>query len=221
MVRYQGRPPLPFNQFALPFRPLKEVVWSVVGATGQTDDKEQTFVLELAASHPNISGVMMDDFFAAGSEEPGDRNMLAASPLDKLSELRSRLTVDRRRLNLWAALYDYQLDKPIDKYLQLLDKVSLWTWDSQNLNGLKNNLERLEKLAPTSGKTLGCYMWDYGKKRPMPLDLMQHQFELGLEWLKTGRIEGIIFLASCICDLELEAVEWTRSWIATVGDQEI
>ena len=36
MVRYQGRPPLPFDQYALPFRALKRVVWSVVGASGET-----------------------------------------------------------------------------------------------------------------------------------------------------------------------------------------
>ena len=31
----------------------------------------------------------------------------------------------------------------------------------------------------------------------------------------------MIFLASCICDLNLEAVEWTREWIASVADEEL
>jgi hypothetical protein len=31
----------------------------------------------------------------------------------------------------------------------------------------------------------------------------------------------MIFLASCLCDLELEAVEWTRDWIAKVGEQQL
>jgi len=50
---------------------------------------------------------------------------------------------------------------------------------------------------------------------------MRHQCELGLQWLKLGRIEGMIFLATKICDLDLEAVEWTRQWMAQVGDQAI
>jgi hypothetical protein len=50
---------------------------------------------------------------------------------------------------------------------------------------------------------------------------MQQQCQLGLEWLRTGRIEGMIFLASCICDLNLEAVEWTRKWIREVGDAKV
>jgi hypothetical protein len=51
----------------------------------------------------------------------------------------------------------------------------------------------------------------------MPLELMQKQCEIGLRWLREGRIEGMIFLASCICDIELETVEWTRRWIAEVA----
>jgi hypothetical protein len=68
---------------------------------------------------------------------------------------------------------------------------------------------------------LGCYLWDYGAKKPMPLELLWHQFQVGLRWLRQGRIEGMIFLASCLCDLELEAVEWTRNWIAQVGDEQL
>jgi len=45
--------------------------------------------------------------------------------------------------------------------------------------------------------------------------------EVGLRWLREGRIEGMIFLASCICDLGLKTVEWTRRWITEVGDQTI
>jgi len=217
MVRYKGRPPLPFDQYAVPFRALKQVVWSVVGASGQTDDKEQAHVLELAARHPNITGLMLDDFF--GSEQPAQGDDPTALPLDRLRDLRSQLTVSGRRLRLWAVLYEHQLEKSLGKYLELLDILTFWTWDSEKLKRLEDNLERLEQITSQCGRVLGCYMWDYGKKKPMPLDLMQHQCELGLRWLQQGRIEGMIFLASCICDLELEAVEWTRDWIAKVGEQ--
>ncbi len=37
--------------------------------------------------------------------------------------------------------------------------------------------------------------------------------------MKEGRLDGMIFLASCTCDLGLEAVEWARQWIARVGDE--
>ena len=74
-------------------------------------------------------------------------------------------------------------------------------------------------MASKPRKVLGCYMWDYGGLQPMPLELMEYQCNLGLKWLKEGRIDGMIFLASCICDLGIDAVEWTRKWIANVRDQ--
>ena len=215
MVRYSGRPTLPFDQYAVPFRSLGQVVWSIVGAQGETDDAERTHVLELAARYPNISGVMMDDFFV--SEKTAKGGALAVLSVDQLRELRNHLSVAGRQLDLWAALYEHQLDQPLAEYLQLLDKVSLWTWDSHKLKDLRDSLERMERLTGSGGIVLGCYLWDYGKKRALPLDLVHYQCELGLEWLKKGRIEGVIFLASCICDLELEAVEWTRNWLAKVA----
>src|SRR5262245_25466454 len=78
MVRYQGRPPLPFDQYAIPFRPLRRVVWSVVGATGQTDADERAHVLELAARHSNVVGLMLDDFFAGSPEHRGQGSEPAA-----------------------------------------------------------------------------------------------------------------------------------------------
>jgi hypothetical protein len=218
MVRYLGRPPLPFDQYALPFRALKRVVWSVVGARGQTDEKERSHVLDLAARHPNITGLMLDDLF--GSEQPAQGGELATLSLSELRDLQTRLSVGGRRLRLWAVVYEHQLERPLSPYMELLDLVSFWTWDSGKLQRLESNLERLEKVAPRSGRVPGCYLWDYGRKKPMPLDLMRHQCELGLQWLRQGRIEGMIFLASCLCDLELEAVEWTRNWIAEVGHKQ-
>jgi hypothetical protein len=215
MVRYQGRPSLPFDQYALPFRALQQVVWSVVGAGGQTDDRERAHVLDLAARHPNITGLMLDDFF--GSEQAVQGDGTPALPTDELRGLRNQRTVAGRRLQLWAVLYEHQLEKQLAPYLELLDVVSFWTWDADKLVGLEGNLARLKEVAPRCARALGCYLWDYGKKKPMPLDWMRHQCEVGQRWLRRGEIEGMIFLASCLCDLELEAVEWTRQWVAQVG----
>ena len=55
----------------------------------------------------------------------------------------------------------------------------------------------------------------------MPVQRMKKQCELGLRWLQEGRIEGMVFLANTVADLDLEAVEWTRKWIADVGDHRL
>ena len=68
-------------------------------------------------------------------------------------------------------------------------------------------------------KVLGLYMYDYGTGKPMPVEAMERQCEAGIRWLRQRRIDGLIFLASCICDLKLDAVDWTRRWIAKVADE--
>lgn len=79
---------------------------------------------------------------------------------------------------------------------------------------LPEDLRRFEALAPAMRKVLGCYLWDYGVCKPMPLGAFQEQYRQGRAWLQDGRIEGMIFLASCICDLDLETVEWLRDQLA-------
>jgi hypothetical protein len=173
-------------------------------------------VLDVAARFPNITGVIMDDFFGAAD----DSSRRVAIPLDTLREVRSSLVVGYRRLDLWGVLYTEQLDEPVLEHLQLCDKVTLWTWRADQLRDLEPNFAQLQRLAPSIGKLLGNYMWDFAAARPMPLDLMQHQCELGLRWLKEGAIEGMIFLGSPICDLGLDAVNWTRQWLVQLGGVE-
>lgn len=116
-------------------------------------------------------------------------------------------------------LYDKQLHLPVSEHLKYCDKLSFWTWKAENLERLEENFAVMERLVPDScAKVLGCYLWDYGAKSPMPVDAMKHQVDFGWRCLREGRIEGIIFLASCVCDLGLESVEWSRRWIADVGE---
>jgi hypothetical protein len=218
MVRYRRESMPPTVQYSVPFRALDQVVWSVVGAGGVHLHEDVDRVLELTGSLPNLTGVMMDDFFRRG-ETVEDVGVLS---LMELRRLRERLSAAERPMHLWVVLYDHQLNLPVQEYLELCDKVTFWTWEAQNLTKLEENFAATEKLIPRScGKVLGCYMWDYGGKTPMPVESMERQCQLGFRWLKEGRIEGMIFLASCICDLDIPAVEWTRGWIAEAGDEQI
>jgi hypothetical protein len=115
----------------------------------------------------------------------------------------------------------HQLSPKILRHIDLCDVVSLWTWRSEDLNRLEQNFAKFRELAPAKRVLLGLYMWDFGTNKPMPVDRMKHQCDLALKWLRAGQIEGMIFLATNICDLKLETVEWTRNWIASVGDEQL
>jgi hypothetical protein len=143
----------------------------------------------------------------------------AALSVGQLQKIRERLVVNGRRLDLGVTLYTYQLDPAIRSHLDYCDVVSLWTWEAKDLRLLQENFAKYKALAPNKRTLLGCYMWDFGTGKPMPIVAMKKQCEFGLARLRDGQIEGMIFLASNICDLDLETVDWTRRWIAEVGDQ--
>ena len=219
MVRYANKPEPPFDQYAMAFEPLKKVVWSIIG-DGSSSGNDLAEVLDLAQRFPNISGAIMDDFFERRNPETGKKELSPYTP-DELSDIRKQLTVSGRKLDLWVVLYNGQLNLPVGEYLKQCDVVTFWTWRSEEIKNLEQNFERAEKLSSSCRKVLGCYMYDYGDGKPMSVSLMEKQCELGLRWLQEGRVEGIIFLASCICDLELEAVEWTRQWIQEAAEESL
>lgn len=218
MVVYDNKPKPPFDKLATSFRPLKRVVWSIVGdSSSDRNNKEPDIeaVTSIAAKFPNISGAMMDDFF-----HPADpQGAVARYSADDIGRFRDRLHGAAHKLDLWVVLYKHDLDLPVQKHLANCDVVTFWTWNASDLTDLPKNFERAEAAAGSARKVLGCYMWDFGTGKPMPLELMKLQCENGLKWLKEGRIDGMIFLSSVICDLDIETVEWTRKWIAEVGDQ--
>jgi hypothetical protein len=177
MVRYKGHPPLPLDQFAVPLQVLRRVVWSAVGAHGQSEKEERSHVLDLASRHTNVTGIMLDDFFV---DKPALEGKTTALSLDELRELRGNLAVCGRQLDLWAVLYEHQLNPNLAPFLELLDVVSLWAWDAQKVLNISKSLGELEALAPSCGKVLGCYMWDYGRKSPIPLEGLKDLCAMGL-----------------------------------------
>jgi hypothetical protein len=220
MVCFGGQPQPPFEQYAKSLRPFKRLVWSVVGDASSTRNDEASdleAVLSLAENYDNVTGGILDDFFY---NEPRD-GKLSRYDLPDLNRFRERLHAAPRPLDLWVVLYDQLLDLPVQEYLAACDGVTFWTWTADQLEHLETNFARAETLIGDKRKMLGCYLWDFGRDRAMPLELMQFQCETGLRWLREGRIDGMIFLASCICDLEIEVVEWTRDWIACVGEIEL
>ncbi len=219
MVCFAGKPePAEFDLYARSFRPLKQVVWSIIGDSSSTRNNEQSDlepVLQLAEQFPNLTGAIMDDFFHAVNEAGACSRVSVA----ELADFRARLHAAARPLDLWVVLYRHDLHLPVQAHLAECDVVTYWTWEPENLIHLAADFQQVEALAPGKRKVLGIYMYDFSRGEAISIDAMEHQCALGLRWLEEGRIEGMIFLASCISDLDLPAVEWTREWIAQVGER--
>lgn len=209
-VRYGKQPVSPFAPIVSDLREF-EVVWSLIGAGGRTNLEEREEILELVNDYEHVTGLIFDDFWSGGPEENGK----VVLSIEQFRELRTRCKKD-----FWSVCYVSELFKPdIQPYLDGFDKHTLWTWDPYHLNTVQDKLERFRKMVPNKPRYMGVYLWDYGRCEPVPLPLLQKQCQAGLEWMKAGELQGMIFLASCLIDLPIDAVKWVKSWIKENGDE--
>jgi hypothetical protein len=247
-IRAFNIPPLPgtleswraktaFEQYAISFQPLDRVVWSVVGSSGEGGMKELPYVLPLAKKFPNFTGVYLDDFIIDAKKQPDGR--VAGRPVllpDELKRARGQMKAVGRPMEVWVTLYTHEINEsrktasptyrgcvpPLASFLDQFDVLTLWTWNSDELRELEENLVALEKIAPKKARiALGLYIWDFHNKKPVPVDLMKHQCDLGLKWLKEGRISDMIFLANTVLDIGLPSAEFSREWIKKHGDEKL
>ena len=157
-----------------------------------------------------------------GPSEKAARNVVPASMTPgQLKVLRERIAVNGRKLPITCVIYTHQISPRILPHVKQVDKVAMWTWRSDDLVNLEANFEKLQQTVHPKPILLGCYLFDYGDNKQMTVERMKRQCELGLKWLHQGKIQGMIFLASNVCDMELPAVDWTRKWIMSVGKQPV
>jgi hypothetical protein len=207
----------PFAQYALALRPFKRVVWSVTGSGGFNKEAETREVLELARNTPNFTGIMLDDFFFSAVKD----GKKACLPVAELARIRQELRNTGKPLDIFATYYTQLLELDLTEYLNLIDVLTLWTWRSGDIPDIDKNLGRLDKAAPKARKMLGCYLYDFPLRKPVPIPAMQQQCETGLRLMREKRIEGMIFLSNTVADLGFDSVEWTRNWIMKVGDARV
>ncbi len=242
LIRSNNQPPLPegawrtktsFEQWAISLQPLERVVWSVVGSGGKGGMNELGPVLQLAKKFPNLGGIYLDDFIIDMKKQPDGR--YAGRPAlhpDELKSARQRMKALGRPMDIWVTLYTHEICPPrkttkpgfracvppLADFLDLFDVLTLWTWNADELPALEENLAALEAIAPKKHRiALGMYIWDFPNRRPVPLELMKHQCDLGLKWLKEKRIDELIFLANTVLDVGLPGADFARDWIARHG----
>lgn len=227
MVQCKGRFPYgkfesPLGQYAVPLRSLKRIVWSVVGSGGYSSEEETEEVLQMAAENPRLVGLMLDDFFTGNIDDgfAADRKgRKARLALDELQEIRQRFLAASENGEIFATLYNRHLglERELEEYMELIDVLIFWS-GSKNVYKLESKLENARRLYPKKKLMLGCYMHLFFDRQPLPVEDMKLQCQVGLRWLQEGRIEGIIFIANTLMDLDLEAVDWTRDWIREIGE---
>ena len=207
-----------------PFEKLDRVIWSLLPTKDKPWQPESQLAFLLAEKHKNVVGVILDDFFhepgtGDASETGSTKEFKGSLTPAELRALRERPAVRGNRLPVMVVVYTGQVKPGAKTHLAEVDQICLWTWRPEDLKHLETNFAALERLAPGKTLFLGCYTYDFNAKKPIEMPLMKHQVELGYQWLKSGRIAGMIFLGTPNVDVGLEAVDWSRDWIRAHGNE--
>ncbi|MBN1348143.1 hypothetical protein JXJ21_01905 [candidate division KSB1 bacterium] len=193
---------------------LKRIVWRLTFEKGFDFSRELEGIQSLAQTHSNIEGIIIDDLSNLEIERDGMQP-------GHLEKLRHAIHSSQKPLDLWGVFYTMNMDYPLLRdFVPMLDVITLWTWNSDHLDHLEQNLERCEKLAAGKRILLGIYIYDYHNKKPVPIPRMQFQCEKAFEWLQQRRLAGMIFLGNTVMDLGFESAAFAQNWIREKYERE-
>ena len=233
MVPFTGTPrPEEYDGYARQFNDpaIKRLTWSFVHASKEDTQAIKAAALRQAAKYGNFVGLDMDDFFrghlnASTTDRPVSIAPAALTPaqvVDVQKELDTTAPKCRgRKLDLSIVWYTHQIHPAIKRHIDQVDVVYFWTWNANHLIDLEENFNAFRAICPDVRVRLGVYMWNFNNKAIIPIELMKHQLDLAYRWLKSGEVEGLIFHCTPLCDMNLEAVEYSRRWIDSHGDEKV
>jgi len=206
------------------FRDVKRVAWNLSSGSNESYRELKDHVFGLRETMPNLTGYYLDDFFRFGDRPGFDRNsetIMAPAALsqEELEKLHEEMIAHRRRLELSMVLYTHLLCPAIKPALRHVDVVSLWIWNGGDIDRIDESFRTYRALAPDKPTLLGVYMWDFGGARELSVERMEKQLDYAHNLFKQGRIEGMIFHCTPLCNKGLAAVDFARDWIAKHGDE--
>lgn len=207
-VTMSGSPEPPFDAETEKLAEAEKIVWSFIGDGGTKRANEGITdidaVIDVSKKYKNVIGGISDDFF-------GEERMRIYTPA-AIKEMADKL--HRNNLEMWTVIYEIDMDKDVAGHLNHCDVTTFWTWKAENIEKIEENIVRLKKMVPASGKIYcGCYLWDYGNSAPMPMTLMKKQLEIYDKLYTEGVINGVILCSNCIADIGLDTAEYMKEWI--------
>lgn len=222
VVTYLDKPSPPFDEYIKQFHDTKRVAWSIISGPPKKYSYEQQIKesFGLLEKMPNLVNFYLDDYFVGKAVPPEGSNLSPSyMSLDEIRNLKNDMQELKQKPKLTMVLYAHQLHPGIKPHIDYCDSVSFWTWWANDLSVLEDNFRKYKEIIPDKPTLLGIYMWDFGDSKPISVENMELQLKFAYKKLKEGQIEGMIFHCTPLCDLDIEAVHYSRKWIADHGDE--
>ncbi len=176
-------------------------------ARPETIRAEAEKLSRLSLRFPNVSGAFFDDALGLLKKQGAGGEQMA--------RVHEALTGANGRLRLWVVVYTHELeDRLWGELMPYIDVVNLWVWEARNLGQLEGYTLRCREVFEGKPINIGVYMRDYPTRGPVPLRLLEEQFNTIVKLLAEGTIEGYSILGGCLIDQHPEQAEWIRDFIA-------
>ena len=206
IVRWRNLPETKdLPEYMKQFRDTKRVGFSITDSAKDTFQEKVRIGLEYADRMPNLTTLIMDDFW--------NRKEYSRS-IEEIEAVRAELA--KRNMRLGIVLYaDHNgVKSEFKPVLDLCDEITFWFWHGKNTGGIEMQVDALRRLAGDSKPVLlGQYMWDFGGKKPMPGEAMENQLAQASRLLASKAVHGVIFHCTPLVDMDLDAVRISREWI--------
>jgi hypothetical protein len=175
-------------------------------------------VSRLSKEHPNIVGGLIDDF----REKTGPSK--AITP-EETKAIHDALKGENPALKLYLVRYTWQDQNEMLPFLPYFDVINLWVWVPDEKVWKETLGPEIDRIVALTRKpiVLGLFLHDYGKSgKAMPMNFLEMQCVKAVELLKTGKIEGIIFLQSGWFDQEdhRPQIQWLKQYLEWVRGTE-
>ena len=207
------------RQYNKSFTTLRQVGWECFSAASNPEAVDP--LIEDAKDFPNIGCVVLDDFVRLSAKFDLEETV------DNLWKIRDRLhNNDVRKLDMWMVLYTSEFgltpeeDERVRRFIEPFDGVIMWTWCESDVPLIPEKYEVFKKLTPNQRRMFGCYLWNFGEKKPATGDAVTWQLDWYRDKLYAGEAEGIVLHTNTMADLDLEAYDAATAWMAAHGDEE-
>ena len=185
---------------------MKRVGFSITDSAKEPFSEKVRLGLEYADKMPNLTTLIMDDYWSGAGK--------LKRPEAELAAVHEQLAA--RGMKLGVVLYSDAngVKKEFKSVLDLCDEITFWFWHGKNTDGIEGQVAKLRDLiGPEKPVLLGQYMWDFGGKKPMPGAAMENQLAQTSRLLSAKAINGVIFHCTPLVDMNLDAVNVSRAWI--------
>ncbi len=204
------------RQYNKSFKTLRQVGWECFDA-GNDPSVVEPLIAE-AADFPNIGCVVFDDFVRLALSKPVS--------VENLNKVKERLkTGGARPLDMWMVLYTCEfgrsdtVDADTMRYIEPFDGIIMWTWEEKDVPLIPEKYEIFKKMTPNNRRMFGCYLWNFGEKKPATREAVLWQLDFYREKILAGEAEGVVLHTNTMADLDLDAYDAAVEWMEKHGDE--